>query len=380
VSITLANGSVLDMHEDQLLPCASPSEGNNDQGQQAASEQQPKKPLEAAPHGLQSVEVLRRAGDLQPERDTLSVLRLQKVPVEKIQRGHLQTVPRDRICVDVEHPNRHMVFAGGGVPGTHIALSSAGMRDDKPRSVSCPAVFRENAQQQKQREILEASKNDPDLMPSMEITHARIDEQLGKTMYAGRCTAGFWPTKRAIAGGSAEHFVVMIAADCPPPARGEIEEVAREAKVGVFAYPDTSVNLGKALGQNLRVPCTAVTSAEDSEVFQPLLERVADILEERRLEEELRRTRALMATKRYQLNEQIHDSRREAADLEVRIKEMQRSLEEARSRTVRMEEELANLPPEESEPVPAGSGAKAVLAKKKADAAESAPETNESAQ
>jgi large subunit ribosomal protein L30e len=63
-------------------------------------------------------------------------------------------------------------------------------------------------------------------------------------------------------------FLVIIADNCPPLKKSEIEYYAMLAKTGVHHYSGNNVDLGTACGKYFRVSSLSITDPGDSDIVK----------------------------------------------------------------------------------------------------------------
>lgn len=63
-------------------------------------------------------------------------------------------------------------------------------------------------------------------------------------------------------------WLVIIADNCPPLAKSEIEYYAMLAKTGVHHYTGSNINLGTACGKYFSVSCMSITDPGDSDIIK----------------------------------------------------------------------------------------------------------------
>jgi large subunit ribosomal protein L30e len=63
-------------------------------------------------------------------------------------------------------------------------------------------------------------------------------------------------------------WLILIANNCPPIAKSEIEYYAMLSKTGVHHYSGNNIDLGTACGKYFRVSCLAITDPGDSDIVR----------------------------------------------------------------------------------------------------------------
>jgi len=93
-----------------------------------------------------------------------------------------------------------------------------------------------------------------------------INSRLALVMKSGKYTLGYKSTLKTLRLGKA--WLVIIADNCPPLAKSEIEYYAMLAKTGVHHYTGNNLDLGTACGKFFRVSCLSITDAGDSDIVK----------------------------------------------------------------------------------------------------------------
>jgi large subunit ribosomal protein L30e len=109
--------------------------------------------------------------------------------------------------------------------------------------------------ERKERKTTKKSKKNQD----------NINARLALVMKSGRYTLGYKSTLKTLRKGEAQ--LVIIANNCPPLKKSEIEYYAMLSKGGVHHYQGNNINLGTACGRFFRVSCLAITNAGDSDII-----------------------------------------------------------------------------------------------------------------
>jgi len=95
-----------------------------------------------------------------------------------------------------------------------------------------------------------------------------INSRLALVMKSGKFTLGTNSTLKTLRQGKA--VLVIIADNCPPLEKSEIEYYAMLAKTGVHHFTGDNVALGTACGKYFRVSALAITDAGDSDIIKSL--------------------------------------------------------------------------------------------------------------
>jgi len=87
---------------------------------------------------------------------------------------------------------------------------------------------------------------------------------LSLVVKSGKYTLGLNSTLKALRDG--ESKLVIIASNCPPLRKSEIEYYAMLAKVGVHHYGGSNKDLGTACGKHFDVSVLSVNDPGDSDI------------------------------------------------------------------------------------------------------------------
>jgi len=95
-----------------------------------------------------------------------------------------------------------------------------------------------------------------------------INSRLALVMKSGKYTLGYKSTLKTLRQGTA--WLVIIADNCPPLKKSEIEYYAMLAKTGVHHFAGNNIDLGTACGKYFRVSCLSITDPGDSDIARDL--------------------------------------------------------------------------------------------------------------
>ena len=95
-----------------------------------------------------------------------------------------------------------------------------------------------------------------------------INSRLSLVMKSGKYSLGYKQTLKSLRQSKAK--LVIIANNCPPLRKSEVEYYAMLAKAGVHHYSGNNIDLGTACGKYFRVCIMSITDAGDSDIFQTL--------------------------------------------------------------------------------------------------------------
>lgn len=87
-------------------------------------------------------------------------------------------------------------------------------------------------------------------------------------MKSGSATLGYKTTLKSLRQGSS--FAVLVANNCPPLQKSEIEYYAMMAKTTVHHFAGNNIDLGTACGKYFRVSCLSITDPGDSDILRTL--------------------------------------------------------------------------------------------------------------
>jgi large subunit ribosomal protein L30e len=95
-----------------------------------------------------------------------------------------------------------------------------------------------------------------------------INNRLALVVKSGKYTLGYATTLKSLRGGKGK--LVIIANNCPPLRKSEIEYYAMLSKTGVHHYSGNNVDLGTACGKYFRVCCLSITDPGDSDIIRSM--------------------------------------------------------------------------------------------------------------
>lgn len=101
-----------------------------------------------------------------------------------------------------------------------------------------------------------------------------VDKAIGTAVKTGKVVLGANEAVRNAQSGKAK--LIVVAANCPANARGDIEYYGKLSSVNVVVYKGTSIDLGMACGKPFMVSALSVKEPGDSDILrwveQPSLE------------------------------------------------------------------------------------------------------------
>jgi large subunit ribosomal protein L30e len=95
-----------------------------------------------------------------------------------------------------------------------------------------------------------------------------INSRLKLVMKSGKYTLGYKSTLKTLRQGKSK--LVIIASNCPPLRKSEIEYFAMLAKTGVHHYTGGNVELGTACGKYFRCSMLSITDPGDSDIIRSM--------------------------------------------------------------------------------------------------------------
>merc|ERR1719287_432790 len=97
-----------------------------------------------------------------------------------------------------------------------------------------------------------------------------INSKLALVMKSGKASLGYKATIKALRQGKSK--LVLIASNCPPLRKSEIEYYAMLAKTAVHHYAGNNITLGTAAGKMFRTSVITVTDVGDSDILRSIPE------------------------------------------------------------------------------------------------------------
>ena len=95
-----------------------------------------------------------------------------------------------------------------------------------------------------------------------------INSRLQLVVKSGKYQLGYKSVLKTLRSGKAK--LVIIASNCPPLRKSEIEYYALLSKVDVHQYSGSSADLGTACGKYFNVSAMSITEAGDSDILSSL--------------------------------------------------------------------------------------------------------------
>merc|ERR1719321_1528845 len=95
-----------------------------------------------------------------------------------------------------------------------------------------------------------------------------INSRLQLVVKSGKYTLGIKSTLKALRQAKAK--LVLIANNCPPLRKSEIEYYAMLSKTGVHHYNGSNITLGTACGKMFRCSVLSITDPGDSDIVRSI--------------------------------------------------------------------------------------------------------------
>ncbi|KAJ5908395.1 60S ribosomal protein [Penicillium taxi] len=102
-------------------------------------------------------------------------------------------------------------------------------------------------------------------MAKVKNSSENISSRLALVMKSGKVTMGSKSTMKTLRNGKAK--LVLIAGNCPPLRKSELEYYAMLAKTPVHHFKGNNIELGTACGKLFRCSSMAVLDAGDSDIL-----------------------------------------------------------------------------------------------------------------
>jgi len=97
-----------------------------------------------------------------------------------------------------------------------------------------------------------------------------INSKLALTMKSGKANLGYKATIKSLRQGKSK--LVLIASNCPPLRKSEIEYYAMLAKTAVHHYSGNNITLGTACGKMFRTSVMTIIDVGDSDIIRSIPE------------------------------------------------------------------------------------------------------------
>ncbi|KAJ3285796.1 60S ribosomal protein L30 [Rhizoclosmatium sp. JEL0117] len=97
-----------------------------------------------------------------------------------------------------------------------------------------------------------------------------VNSRLALVMKSGKYTLGYKSTLKSIRNGKAK--LLLIAGNCPPLRKSELEYYAMLSKTAVHHYTGNNIDLGTACGKYFRVGVLSIIDGGDSDIISRPLE------------------------------------------------------------------------------------------------------------
>ena len=95
-----------------------------------------------------------------------------------------------------------------------------------------------------------------------------VNARLKLVMKSGKYCLGLNQTLKTLRRGKSQ--LVLVASNCPPLVRSQVEYYAHLAGVGVHHYRGSNIELGTACGRYFRVGVLSITDPGDSDIVRSM--------------------------------------------------------------------------------------------------------------
>ncbi|KAJ3023354.1 60S ribosomal protein L30 [Thoreauomyces humboldtii] len=92
-----------------------------------------------------------------------------------------------------------------------------------------------------------------------------INSRLALVMKSGKYLLGYKSTLKTLRQGKSK--LIIVAGNCPPLRKSELEYYAMLSKTGVHHYTGNNIDLGTACGKYFRVGVLSIIDAGDSDII-----------------------------------------------------------------------------------------------------------------
>ncbi|KAI8994404.1 60S ribosomal protein L30 [Gaertneriomyces sp. JEL0708] len=92
-----------------------------------------------------------------------------------------------------------------------------------------------------------------------------INSRLALVMKSGKYTLGYKSTLKTLRQGKSK--LIIVAGNCPPLRKSELEYYAMLSKTGVHHYSGNNIDLGTACRKYFRVGVLSIIDAGDSDII-----------------------------------------------------------------------------------------------------------------
>ncbi|KAI5006732.1 hypothetical protein ZWY2020_033975 [Hordeum vulgare] len=131
--------------------------------------------------------------------------------------------------------------------------------------MTSPSRSRRRRRRSSRRRYFSSGCNHGGLHEEDEEVRDNINNKLQLVMKSGKYTLGYKTVLRTLRNSKAK--LVILANNCPPLRKSEIEYYAMLAKVTVHHYHGNNVDLGTACGKYFRVCCLSIIDPGDSDII-----------------------------------------------------------------------------------------------------------------
>ncbi|KAJ1930526.1 60S ribosomal protein L30 [Tieghemiomyces parasiticus] len=93
-----------------------------------------------------------------------------------------------------------------------------------------------------------------------------INSRLALVTKSGKYSLGYKSTIKSLRSGKSK--LILVAGNCPPLRKSELEYYAMLSKTSVHHYSGNNTDLGTACGRYFRVGCLSITNPGDSDIIK----------------------------------------------------------------------------------------------------------------
>ena len=104
--------------------------------------------------------------------------------------------------------------------------------------------------------------------PKKTTAQDSVNSRLKLVMKSGKFCLGLSQTLKMLRRGKSQ--LVLLASNCPPLMRSQVEYYAHLAGVGVHHYKGTNIELGTACGRYYRVGVLSIQDPGDSDIVRAM--------------------------------------------------------------------------------------------------------------
>merc|ERR1711916_74070 len=121
---------------------------------------------------------------------------------------------------------------------------------------------------QRRKKLVKKKKRKGTMAKKSKKGQDNINSRLALVMKSGKYTLGYKTVLKSLRSGKSK--LVLIANNCPPLRKSEIEYYAMLSKTGVHHYSGENNELGTACGKYFRVSVLSITDPGDSDIIRSM--------------------------------------------------------------------------------------------------------------